>query len=89
MSRITLLIVMLSAMTSVFSAGEMTGKHEMRFDRLDSNDNGYISQAEAKDKHRVYYYYQRADINSDGHLDESEFSAFEMEVPDYPGSTGR
>jgi len=80
---------MLSAMSSVFAAGDMTGTDEMRFNTLDSNDNGYISQAEAKDKHRVYYYYQRADKNSDGHLDESEFSAFEVMIPDYPGSTGQ
>ena len=89
MSRITLLIVMLSAMTSAFSSGDMIGTQNERFDTLDTNANGYISQAEAKDKHRVYYYYQRADKNSDGHLDESEFSAFEVLIPDYPGSTGQ
>ena len=83
MTRLALLIVMLTAMTSAFSAGDMNRDQEMRFNKLDTNDNGYISQAEVKDKHRVYYYYQRADKNSDGHLDTSEFSAFEVEVPDY------
>jgi len=80
---------MLSAMTSVFSAGDMNETHEMRFKMLDSNDNGSISLGEVKDMHRIYYYYQSADKNSDGALDKSEFSAFEVEVPDYPGSTGQ
>jgi len=80
---------MISAMSSVMAASDMTGTQEMRFNTIDANDNGYISQAEAKDKHRIYYYYQRADKNSDGHLDESEFSAFEVMIPDYPGSTGQ
>lgn len=88
MTRIALLIVMLSVMTSAFSADDMTTMKDKQFNSLDTNDNGYISQAEAKDKHRVYYYYQRADKNSDGHLDASEFSAFEVEIPDYPGSVG-
>ncbi len=89
MTRFTLFIVMLTAMTTAFSAGEMNKDQEMRFNKLDTDANGYISQAEVKDKHRVFYYYQRADKNSDGHLDTSEFSAFEIEVPAYPASTGQ
>jgi len=64
-------------------AGEDSKSSEMRFKNLDLNKNGHISQYEAKDRHRVFYYYQKADKNDDGHLDMSEFSAFEIEIPDY------
>ena len=56
---------------------------EKRFNKLDTNKNGHVSQYEAKEKHRVFYYYQKADKNDDGHLDRSEFSAFEIETPDF------
>jgi len=64
-------------------AAEASMEREKRFNQLDTNKNGHISQYEAKDKHRVFYYYQKADKNDDGHLDKSEFSAFEIEIPDY------
>lgn len=56
---------------------------EIRFKNLDVDKNGYVSQYESRDKHHVFYYYPRADKNSDGHLDQSEFSAFEIETPEW------
>ncbi len=53
------------------------------FKNLDEDKNGYVSQYETRDKHRVFYFYPRADKNSDGHLDEVEFSAFEIETPEW------
>lgn len=55
---------------------------EERFQSLDKDGNGYISHDEAQNRHRVFWYYQRADQNSDGAVDSSEFSAFEEEVPE-------
>jgi hypothetical protein len=56
---------------------------DMRFDSLDTNQDGHISLYEARDRHRVFYQYQKADKNSDGHLDKVEFTSFEAESPDY------
>ena len=84
MIKTTLMVVLAGGFAvSTALAGEDPGKSEMRFKQLDTNNNGHISQYEAKDKHRVFYYYQKADRNEDGHLDKSEFSAFEIETPDW------
>jgi len=64
-------------------AAEDSDESEMRFQSLDQDQDGHISLYEARDKHRVFHYYQRADKNEDGHLDMTEFSAFEVEIPDY------
>jgi Ca2+-binding EF-hand superfamily protein len=76
-------MAVLVCLTTVANAGDQDNQQQMRFKNLDQDKNGYISQYEARDKHRVFYYYPKADKNSDGHLDMSEFSAFEVEVPDY------
>ncbi len=80
--HITVMVVV-ACLTTLAHAGGQDSQQQMRFKDLDQNNNGYISQYEARDKHRVFYYYPKADKNSDGHLDMSEFSAFEVEVPDY------
>jgi hypothetical protein len=64
-------------------AAEDPAQHEMRFRNLDANQDDHISLYEARDRHRVFHQYQKADTNNDGHLDQAEFSAFEVEVPDY------
>jgi hypothetical protein len=56
---------------------------DTRFRSLDSNRDGHVQLYEARDRHRVFYYYQKADKNDDGAIDKVEFSAFELEVPDY------
>ncbi len=78
---IVVVFTCLSATTAL--AAEDTSESEMRFRSLDQNQDGHISLYETRDKHRVFHYYQRADKNEDGHLDMSEFSAFEVEIPDY------
>lgn len=84
MIKTTLLIALTAFLaTTTALATEDPASSEMRFKNLDANNNGHISQYEAKDKHRIFYYYERSDKNDDGHLDLSEFSAFELEVPDY------
>lgn len=76
-------ITTITCLSAATYAGEQQADKDMRFKHLDQDKNGYISQYEARDKHRVFYYYPRADKNNDGHLDMSEFSAFETEVPDF------
>lgn len=82
----TVLMAMTVALSaSVAVAGGMGSKQQTsqeRFQQLDRDGNGYISHDEAQNRHRVFWYYQRADQNSDGAVDASEFSAFEEEVPD-------
>ncbi len=78
---IVVVFTCLSATTVL--AAENSDSQEMRFRHLDQNQDGHISLFEARDKHRVFHYYQRADKNEDGHLDKVEFSAFEAEVPEY------
>lgn len=75
----TVLLLSLSAF-----ADDMTNMDsESRFKNLDEDNNGFVSQYETRDKHNIFYYYPRADKNSDGHLDQSEFSAFEIETPEW------
>lgn len=76
-------ITLLTLWTVPVQASTEDMQRESRFKDLDADRNGYISQYEARDKHRVFFYYPKADKNSDGHLDQSEFSAFEIETPDF------
>ena len=65
------------------TATEVPENTETRFNELDRNKDGHIDLYEARDRHRVFHYYQKADSNDDGAVDMIEFSAFELEVPDY------
>lgn len=84
MYRLALVVLALtvSAGTAVSAEQRSAMESQERFQSLDKDGNGYISHDEAKDQHRVFWYYQSADQNSDGAVDESEFSAFEEQVPD-------
>ena len=83
MIKHTLIAALMACLTAPVFAGEDPAKRSERFKSLDSNNNGHVSQFEAKGKHRIFYYYQKADRNDDGHIDMSEFSAFEIETPYY------
>jgi hypothetical protein len=56
---------------------------QQRHAQLDLDRNGYLSLNETNGKHRIFYYFGKADKNSDGHIDANEFIAFEKEVPDW------
>lgn len=56
---------------------------EELYNQLDADRNGYISLNEVNGKHRIFYYYQKADKNGDGHIDKQEFVQFEKEVPNW------
>lgn len=57
-------------------AGEKSAAQET-FNKLDQNQDGYISQNEAKADKRLSDDWSKADTNKDGKIEKSEFSAFE------------
>jgi hypothetical protein len=75
------------------SAGEKSTTKES-FNKLDKDQNGYISQQEAKDNKQLLEQWDSVDADADGQLEMSEFSAFESgkasafepgDDPDEPG----
>lgn len=84
MIKPTYLVAVITCLTATSAlSAEDPADSEMRFHNLDQNKDGHISLYEARDKHRVFYFYQKADTDEDGHLNKTEFSAFEIEVPAY------
>jgi Ca2+-binding EF-hand superfamily protein len=51
------------------------------FNKLDANQDGYISQQEAQADKQLTDDWSKADKNQDGQIDISEFSAFEESLP--------
>lgn len=47
------------------------------FDEIDGDGDGYISQSEANVRADITQNWSKADLDKDGRLDVSEFSAFE------------
>lgn len=52
---------------------------QQRFKTIDTDGDGFISEAEAREHHRLLESWKKADLNSDGKIDQSEFSAFETD----------
>ena len=50
-----------------------------RFDAIDTDGDGYISEQEAQLQQRLLDSWEDVDLNSDGKVDHTEFSAFETE----------
>ena len=61
---------------SLYAAEYMSAAQE-KFKSLDTNHDGYISQTEAKADSLLSQDWSRADVNKNGKIEESEFSAFE------------
>lgn len=80
MSKYMLTILLASALP--LSTIAMEDSHE-RYMKLDMDKNGYLSLNETNGHHRIFYYFAKADKNSDGRIDRAEFSDFEKEVPDW------
>ncbi|HSH29464.1 MAG TPA: hypothetical protein VK971_06100 [Thiohalobacter sp.] len=85
-TSITGLAVALLVLGGTASAGEkamMSGENAMMgamtFEALDRDGDGYISAEEAGAHKGLEANWDKADANQDGHLDSSEFSAFEGE----------
>ncbi len=56
------------------------GGQQPMFNQLDSNQDGTISQDEAKADPQLEQNWAQADKNGDGSVDQAEFSAFEEEM---------
>jgi len=56
---------------------EVMSSTQATFNKLDTNQDGYLSQDEAKENIELSKAWSDADLNKDGRLEESEFSAFE------------
>lgn len=54
-------------------------REQQRFGVIDRNGDGYISEQEAQQKERLLESWEKADLNADGRIDQTEFSAFETE----------
>lgn len=52
---------------------------QQRFKTIDTDADGFISEAEAREHHGLLESWRKADLNSDGKIDQTEFSAFETE----------
>lgn len=67
------------------SAADMKAQQQVwleerrRFDAIDADGDGYISEQEANEQRRLLKSWGKADLNSDGKIDQTEFSAFETE----------
>ncbi len=67
------------------SAADMHAEQRQRLDELqrfktiDTNGDGFISEAEARENRRLLESWKKADLNSDGKIDQSEFSVFETD----------
>ncbi len=67
------------------SAADMQAEQRQRVDELqrfktiDTNGDGFISEAEARENRRLLESWKKADLNSDGKIDQSEFSVFETD----------
>jgi len=70
-----LIVVAAMLPLSVFAAGNPTVQES--FNKLDSNQDGYISQQEAQADKQLTEDWSKVDTNKDGKIEESEFSAFE------------
>ncbi len=71
-----LIITSIAAFSGAAVAGQQTS-----FEGLDADTNGYISQQEAMANDALTTQWGALDANSDNQLDQSEFSAFEIENP--------
>lgn len=64
-----------------FTAGQAIAgeKQDEMFKQLDTDQDGYISAEEAQAHGDLTSQWDSVDQNSDGQVDQSEFSAFEVE----------
>lgn len=69
---------------SVMGAGAKSA--QAMFNKLDTNQDGYISQDEAKADTQLSKNWSDADLNKDGKVEESEFSAFEISMEPASGT---
>ena len=80
-----------AATTGKSTSEHSTSKHSMptaSFEQLDADQDGYISETEAKVSPTLAMKTEELDQNGDGKLDRTEFSAFESAGSTTSPSTG-
>ena len=75
MKRFTCIVTGLVLGLGVVTA--LSAEEVKTFEDLDVDTNGYISKDEAKAQDSIKRNWAKVDTNKDGHIDISEFSAFE------------
>lgn len=69
------------ACVCAFTAGTaMAGEQEGKFKMLDANQDGYISATEASANETLRKQWKAADRDGNNRIDQSEFSALELEA---------
>ena len=66
-------------------SGDTQGKHDVSFQKIDENGDGYISQSEFENANIPEVDHQMLDANQDGQVDETEFAAFEQLTDEQTG----
>lgn len=79
-SKEILIVVAVALLPLSAYAAEYSSTTQEKFNQLDTNHDGYISQDEAKADSQLSQDWSRADSNNNGKIEESEFSAFEEEM---------
>lgn len=79
LEHILIVTVLAVLPVSLYAAGDSSTPQE-KFSGLDINQDGYISRDEANKDMQLSKNWTAVDINKDGKLEESEFSAFEEEM---------
>ena len=79
-SQEILLVVAVALLPLSVSAAGYSSATQEKFNKLDTNHDGSISQDEAKMDKRLSQDWSAADTNRNGMVEESEFSAFEEEM---------
>lgn len=64
---------------------QMHEQQASNFQSMDGNQDGFISRSEAESDEGLTANWEKIDVNADGMLDVTEFSAFEEVIP--PGGT--
>lgn len=82
--RYTAICALLIAVGSTYAADTDPSAEAKLFKKLDKDKNGMISQQEAGKQKKLNKNFAKFDTNSDGQIDESEFSAFFATMPDMP-----
>lgn len=62
---------------------------DARFQRLDTNADGYVSRAEANDAEELNTRFSELDVNNDGKLTRDEYGALEREAREAAAKNAR
>ena len=74
--------IMMVLFASAFLTGAAVAGEKMDYSALDADGDGAITAEEAKGSAELTESWEKVDVNADGVVDESEFSAFETMEPE-------